>query len=930
MNNKVIIIDGNAIIHRSFHALPTTLATKDGLITNAAYGFASFLIKALSEFKPEYAILTLDKKAPTFRHKSYEKYKATRVKAPQELYDQIPLVKKIASAFSLPIFELDGYEADDLIGTIAGKIRKEDPKKEVIIMTGDLDTLQLVNNKTKVYTMSRGLSDPILYDIDKIKERFELDPKQLIDLKALKGDASDNIPGVAGIGEKTATELLKNFSTLDNIYKNINSPKIKNRTRELLTKDKGMAYLSQELGTIMLEAPITFELADAKLKNLDKQIINDVFSELEFKSLLPRVLSLENNKNNTEKNIDKFTRNKKAFNYQLINDEKSFQAFLKKIKGQKIISLDTETTSIDALSAKLLGISFSWKKDEAYFISIKDDQSDRHKTASLFDKNEEKNISPWLKELKKIIEDETIEKIGHNIKYDLQVLKNYNIEIKGSLFDTMIASYLLNPENRQHNLDSLSFSELNWEKISSDDLFPDKKQTKDFSQVDLNKLYLYACEDADCVFKLKAVLEKKLDQNNLKKLFYDLETPLIKILANLERNGIALDVNFLKNLGQDIHIEIEKIRKKVFKLAGEDFNLNSTKQLKEILYEKMEISSQGIKKTKTGFSTASEELEKIKHLNPIIELIQEYRELNKLTSTYIDALPELISKETKRIHTSFNQTITATGRLSSSDPNLQNIPTKTDLGHKIRQAFIAPKGKLLLSLDYSQIELRVMTHLSKDKKLIEAFNKNVDIHQATAANINKIKLEEVNEDLRQQAKAINFGILYGQGPHGLSQGANIPYQQAQDFIKKYFETYTGVRKFIEKTIASSEEKGYTETIMGRKRALLEINSTEIMKKKAAERMAINSPIQGSAADIIKIAMIKIFKEIDEMNLEDSDIKMLLQVHDELIFEIKEDKIDYYYKKIKEIMENVMKLEIPLIAEAYYGKNWGQMEKIKNG
>lgn len=928
MNEKIIIIDGNAIIHRSFHALPTTLATKNGLITNAAYGFASFLIKALNEFNPNYAILTLDKKAPTFRHETYKEYKATRVKAPQELYDQIPLVKKIATAFSLPIFELDGYEADDLIGTIAEKIKKEDPKKEIIIITGDLDTLQLVNNKTKVYTMSRGLSDPILYNIEKIKERFELSPEQLIDLKALKGDPSDNIPGVTGIGEKTATILLKNFSNLDNIYKNINNPKIKDRTRELLLKDKDMAYLSQKLGKICLEAPINFNLLNAKIKNLDKQLINKVFSELEFKSLLPRVLSLENNKNKTEEVLDKFTRNKKKFNYQLINDEKKFQTFLKKIKDQKIISLDTETTSLNALSAKLLGISFSWKENEAYFVSIRDDKLNQQKTASLFDKTGEKNTSPWLKELKKIIENKKIEKIGHNIKYDLQVLKNYNIEIQGKLFDTMIASYLLNPENRQHNLDSLSFSELNWEKIDSNDLFPDKKQTKDFSQIDTEKLSIYSCEDADCTFKLKKILEKKIKEKKLTKLFYNLEIPLIKILANLERNGILLDTNFLKKFSEEIHIEIEKIRKKVFKLAGENFNLNSTKQLKEILYEKIKISPQGLKKNKTGFSTASEELDKIKHLHPIIELIQEYREFNKLASTYIDALPELINKKNKRIHTSFNQTITATGRLSSSDPNLQNIPTKTDLGHKIRKAFIAPEKKLLLSLDYSQIELRIMAHLSKDKKLITAFKKNVDIHQATAANINQIKLHEVSEDLRQEAKAINFGILYGQGPHGLSQSAHIPYQQARDFIKKYFLTYTGVKKFIGKTIKSAEEKGYTETIMGRKRTLLEINSTEIMKKKAAERMAINSPIQGSAADIIKLAMKKVFEEIEEINFENSDIKMLLQVHDELIFEVKKDKIDYYCQKIKIIMENIIKLEVPLIAEAYSGKNWGQMNKIK--
>lgn len=928
MNERIIIIDGNAIIHRSYHALPTTMTTKDGTITNAAYGFAVFLIKALSELKPHYAILTLDKKAPTFRHLTYDKYKATRIKAPQELYDQIPMIKEIATAFSLPIFELDEYEADDLIGTISTRINKSNPKKEVIIMTGDLDTLQLVNTKTKVYTMSRGLSDPILYDTEKIKERFKLTPNQLIDLKALKGDPSDNIPGVAGIGEKTATELLENFSNLDNIYKNLDSPKIKARTKELLIQGKEMAYLSKDLGTISLQAPIKFDLKQAKIKNFDKNLINNIFSKLEFQSLLSRVLNLNFAKNRQEVEFDKFTRNENNFKYQLINDEKKFQTFLQEIKKQKSIALDTETDSLDSLSAKLLGMSFCWKKEEAYFINLRDNQIDSQKIASLFDKKNENQANPWLIKLKKVIENEKIEKIGHNIKYDLQVLKNYNIEIKGKLFDTMLASYLLNPENRQHNLDSLSFSELNWEKINSDDLFTDKKQIKNFSEVDLEKLSLYSCEDADCTFKLKDILIKKLKENNLIELFNNIEIPLIKILANMERNGILLDIDFLKKLSQQINSSIEEIKEKIFKLAQEEFNINSTKQLKEIIYEKMKISPQGLKKTKTGFSTASDELEKIKHLHPIIESIQDYRELNKLTSTYIDALPQLISKKDQRIHTIFNQTITATGRLSSSDPNLQNIPTKTDLGHKIRQAFTAPKGKLLLSLDYSQIELRVMAHLSKDKNLLSAFQNNLDIHRSTAANINKIKLEEVSDELRQQAKAINFGILYGQGPHGLSQSANIPYQQAREFITKYFSTYTGVKKFIEKTIKSASEKNYTETILGRKRMILEINSSEIMKKKSAERIAINSPIQGSAADIIKLAMIKIFEEIKEINQSESDIKMLLQVHDELIFEIKEDKINYYYPQIKKIMEEAIKLNVPLIAEVYQGKNWGQMEKIK--
>ncbi len=905
MPEKILIIDGNAIIHRSFHALPTTLATKDGVITNAAYGFASFLIKALSEIKPSHAVLTLDRKAPTFRHEAYNKYKATRVKAPQELYDQIPMVRDIATAFSIPIFELDGFEADDLIGTISKKIDKEHPKMETVIMTGDLDTLQLVNKKTKVYTMSRGLNESVLYDDEKIKERYNLKTEQLIDLKALKGDVSDNIPGVPGIGEKTAVELLQEFESLDGIYKNIESPKIKERTKQLLKDGKESAYLSQKLGTIELNAPINFSIEEAKINSFDKNLINSTFSKLEFKSLLSRVLALNFIKTDENNTTDKFARNTKKFKYQLIDNEKDFKKLIDRLKTVKEIALDTETTALDALKAELLGISLSFTENEAYYINLQGENIER------------------LKALKPIIENPEINKIGHNIKYDLQVLKNYDIEIEGEIFDTMIASYLLNPENRQHNLDALSFSELNWEKISSNDLIPEKE--KDFSKVDLEKLAIYSCEDADCTFKLKNILQKRLEKNNLEKIFNKMEVPLIKILAEMERNGILLDLNFLKKLSQKINKEIESIKEQIWHLAGSNFNINSTKQLKEILFEKMDIKTVGIKKTKTGFSTAAEELEKIKHAHPIISLIQDYRELNKLTSTYIDSLPQLLNAKDKKIHTSFNQTIVATGRLSSSDPNLQNIPTKTEIGHKIRQAFVAAPGKKLLSLDYSQIELRIMAHLSKDPLLIDAFKKGLDIHTATAASIFSKDPSEVDKKTRSQAKAINFGVLYGQGPHGLSQSAGIPYLEARDFINKYFAHYQGVKKYINKTIKDAEKTGYTKTMFGRKRSLPEITSTEIIKKKTAERMAINSPIQGSAADLLKLAMIEIHKKIKDKD----DIKMLLQVHDELIFEVEADKINIYQKQIKDIMENVVKLDIPLIVETYSGDNWGELEKIIN-
>lgn len=907
----MIIIDGNALIHRSFHALPTTLKTKNGQISNAAYGFTSFLIKALNEIKPGYAVLTLDRKAPTFRHQAYDRYKATRSKAPAELYDQIPMIKKIVQAFAIPIFEMDGYEADDLIGTIAAEVNRRQPKVDVIIITGDLDTLQLVNERTRVYTMSRGLSEAVWYDIDRIKERFGLQAKQIIDLKALKGDASDNIPGVAGIGEKTAIELLQKFSDLDRIYENINSGEIKNRTRELLLANQATARLSRKLATIDLKVPLDFSIESARIKSFDKQAINSVFSQLEFRSLLGRILSLKQNKDVDKNELDKFQRNQKLFRYRLIKTQKDLSDWLEKIKKEKVISLDTETTSLNPLSARLLGISFSWKKDEACFVQL----SKQGQAAGI--------DHPFLTELKKILENKELIIVGHNIKYDWQVLKNYHLEIKGRIFDTMIASYLLNPENRQHSLDALSFYEFNWEKISSDDLMDSTSRFKDFSLADPDKLGEYSCEDADFTLKLKEVLEKKLRQQGLQSLFENIELPLIPILADLERNGIMLDTAFLKKLGQDIKKKIKTLTGQIFELAGREFNLNSTQQLKQILYEEMAINPTGLKKNKTGWSTAAEELEKIKHLHPILGLIQDYRELNKLTSTYIDALPKLLNQNSGRIHTNFNQSITATGRLSSSDPNLQNIPTRTDLGRQIRRAFIVPPKRVLLSLDYSQIELRIMAHLSGDKNLLKAFQKNLDIHRSTAATINQIPLEEVTDRLRYQAKTINFGLLYGQGPHGLSRSAGLSYQEAREFIEKYFSFYPGVKKFIDDTIVSARATGYTETIFGRRRSIPDINSSETIKKKAAERMAVNSPIQGSAADIIKIAMRDVYREIES---QPEEIKMLLQVHDELIFEVNEDRLKYYWPRIKEIMENIVKLKVPLIAEVASGKNWGDLKK----
>jgi DNA polymerase-1 len=949
---KLIVIDGNALIHRSFHALPPTMTTKKGEMVNAVYGFTTALLKAIKEFKPEYVALTLDKKGPTFRHEEYKEYKATRVKAADELYEQIPKVKEVVKAFNIPIFEVSGLEADDLIGTIANKV---DGKVEKIILTGDLDTLQLVNEHTKVYTMSRGISDSVTYDKAAVKDRFGLTPDQMIDYKALRGDPSDNIPGVRGIGEKTATDLLKEFKTLDGVYKYVESPKskvqshIKPRTVELLGQYKKDAYLSKKLATIKCDAKIDFKLEDALFSDFNKGEVVKILSDLEFKSLLPRVQELgarEQGTGNREQGVeeaDKFDRNKKLFKYQLIDNDKKFKAFLNKLKKQSRvlgITFDTETSSFDPLTADLLGISFSWKEGEAYYVKVKSQKSKvKSEEDNLFNYNEgteqySVRNNKWLKELKPIFEDEKIKKYGHNIKFDIKVMNSNGINVHGVAFDTMVASYLLNPGTRQHNLDAVTFTELGFEKITKEDLLGKGRDKITFGELETEKLSLYSCEDADFTNRLVKRLEKQLREQKLDKLFHKLEMPLIPVLAGMENNGIKISSKFLGKIKKEVDSKIKKLEAKIKKVAGMDFNINSTQQLREVLFEKLEIPTHIVKKTKTGLSTAAEELAKLRDMHPIIRLIQEYRELNKLATTYINALPELINKKTGRLHTSFNQTITATGRLSSTEPNLQNIPIRTELGREIRKAFIADKGYKLIALDYSQIELRLAAHMSGDTKMIKAFNEHQDIHTATAAEINRVFAKDVTYEMRREAKAINFGILYGQGPHGLSQGADIPYVRAKEFIDDYFKAYKKVKIFIDKTIEEARKNGYAETLFGRRRYLPEINSSVVMVRKAAERMAINAPLQGTAADMIKEAMLEVARNliprphlIDKRGGE-SDVRMLLQVHDELLFEVKNNKVDEVAKKIKKIMEGVLKLKVPVVVDVSVGDNWGSLEKLE--
>lgn len=930
---KLMIIDGNALIHRSFHALPPTIQTKDGTIVNAVFGLTSSLIKAISDMKPKYVAFTMDKAGPTFRHKEFSEYKAHREKQPDELYAQFPIIKQVVRALSIPIYALEGFEADDLIGTITNSVNSDIEK---IVVTGDMDTLQLVNDHTKIYAMSRGVQDSITYDAERVKEKYQgLGPKEMTDYKALRGDPSDNIPGVRGIGEKTAIELLTNYKTLDNLYKEIESKteidNIKPRIIELLKDQKENAYLSKKLATIKCDVEFDFDLEKTKFGDFNRGELETIIRDLDFNSLLSKINKLGIDGAEEEK-IDKYARNKKLFNYQVITKEKDFNEFLTKLKEQKEFTFDTETDSKNALTANLQGISFCWEEGTAYYLETKvNSQETKPKVNDLFSyqNKEEKKVGdshPWLEQLKPIFEDISIKKSGHNVKYDINVLSLYDIQVRGINFDTRIASYILNPGTRQHDLDSLALTILGHDKINSKDLLGEGKAKQEYETVGTKKLGLYSCEDADFTFKLIKPLKEKLKKEKLYDLFKTMEAPLIEILANMEQNGIEVNSKHLQALETTLSKQLEDITKKIYDLAGESFNINSPKQLKVILFEKLAISTSKINKTKTGLSTAAAELEKLQDEHAIIPLIEQHRELSKLLSTYIKALPELINQKTKRIHTSLNQTIAATGRLSSQSPNLQNIPTRTELGKSIREAFIAKEGYKLLSLDYSQVELRLAAHLSNDPKMIDAFNNDTDVHTLTASQINNVELKDVTKDMRREAKAINFGVLYGQGPRGLSQTADIPYAKAQEFIKNYFEVFSKVKEYIDKTITIAEETGQVETLFGRIRKIADINSNIGLIKKTAERTAINTPMQGSAADLIKLAMLDVAKLIKG----DKDCKMLLQIHDELIFEVQKDKVKEYAKKLGDTMEKAtrdIEFKVPIVVDAEVGDNWGELKEI---
>ena len=928
---RYMLIDGNALIHRGYHAIPV-LNTKSGEQTNAVYGFSLILLKAIADIKPTHIACTFDLAGPTFRHEQYKEYKATRVKADQELYDQIPRVKEVVRALNIPIFEKQGFEADDVLGTLCQAVKSEkfppeaDPPlaekvksdDEILIVTGDLDTLQLIDDCVKIYTMRKGITDVVIYDAKAVRARYGLNPDQMVDYKALRGDPSDNIPGVKGIGEKTAGALIKEFKSLDGLYKEISGKKIENRikprTLELLKEQEDQARMSYKLSVIDCNVPLDIDIPKYDLDAEHLQAVVKLFQELEFRSLINKLPKNQEGRGvpsaaeGTPLPAKADTKFKQEYN--LIDTQDKLEKVIKILSSAKELVIDTETTSLNTIDAKLVGVGLCVKPGQAYYVP-----------ADLFLASDE---------LRKILSDDKIKKTGHNIKYDLQVLTTYNLKFTTD-FDTMIASYLLNAGTRQHNLEALAFNELGYQMQPIEDLIGKGKDQTTMDKVEPEKVSWYCCEDVDMTIRLKGLFEPQLKQEGLEKVFYDIEMPLVEVLANMELNGIKLDAKFLNRLFAEAEIGIKELESKIYKLAGQEFNINSPKQIKEVLFDKLKLEPVQNRKTKTGLSTAAGELEKMLGQHPVIAKILEYRELAKLQSTYLLALPELINKKTGRIHTSYNQTIAATGRLSSTDPNLQNIPIRGQgLGSKIRQAFVAEKGFKLLSIDYSQIELRIVAHLAKDQNMLRVFKDGEDIHTNTAVSIFGVKPGDVTPDMRRDAKTINFGILYGLSSFGLSSRiGQVNRAEAKEFIAKYFAAYPKVEEYIEQIKLQVNEEGFVRNELGRIRKFPEIRSSQFFVRAAAERAAVNFPIQSLAADVIKVAMVNIYKELTTYNLQHTtDCRMLLQVHDELVFEVAEDKVEYWAKKLKPLMENAIKLSVPVSVEAKVGDNWGEMEKLE--
>lgn len=881
--STIYLIDGNSYIYRAYYAI-RGLSTSRGIPTNAVYGFTNMILKILKDKKPDYFVIVFDAPGPTKRHEAYEEYKAHRPGMPDDLKPQVRYIKEIIDAFRIKTIERPGYEADDILAAIAKEA--ESRGLDVCIVTGDKDMSQIVSQRIKLYDT---MKEKITEEKDVI-ERFGVKPSQFPEIIALMGDTSDNIPGAPGIGEKTAVKLLKEFGSLDKLLENCEKIK-NNKAKKAVSENMENIKLSLDLATVHPDVPLDVSVDDLRIQEPAWSEVSKYFRQFEFSSLIKMIPDDETTEEKTE--------------YTAVLDKKLLETVLSSINEE--VSVDTETTSQFPMDAELVGISLCINEKQAYYIPLS------HFYSGVPEQLSKEYV---LGRLKMILEDPRVRKTGHNIKYDFIVFRNENITMGGIAFDTMIASYLINPNKTNHSLNEIAMDYLGTKKLTFNDVIG--KDKKNFREVPIEDATKYSGEDAAFTLKLKNYLAPALKQEGLEKLFHEIEMPLTDVLSDMEMAGVKINLDLMTEFSNKIASELSSIEKRIFFLAGEEFNINSPRQLQEILFEKLGLNP--TKKTKTGYSTNIDVLEQLALQHELPKEIIEYRMLSKLKSTYVDALPRLVNRGTGRLHTSFNQTITATGRLSSSEPNLQNIPIRGEWGKRIREAFIAEKGNILISSDYSQIELRILAHLSGDDSFIEVFNNDGDIHMRTACELFSVSPENVTADMRRRAKTVNFGIIYGISPYGLSQQLGISPDEARSYIDTYFARHRGIKKYIDNVIRQSLESGFVTTLFNRKRHVPELISTNRNIRQLGERLAINSPIQGSAADIIKVSMINIWNRLKKEKLKS---KMLLQVHDELLFEVEEAETKVMESLIREEMEGAVKLNVSLKVDIGAGKNWSE-------
>ncbi len=863
------------------------------------------LLKVLGELKPTHIAIAFDKAGPTFRHEMYDKYKAQRPPTPDELINQFGRVRQVVDAFNIPVFELDKYEADDVLGTLSKQASEKDV--DTVIVTGDADTMQLVSPRVKVLypKAGRAFSDTALFDEAMVRDKFGVGPERVADYKAMVGDPSDNIPGIPGIGGKTAVKLIGQFGSVEDIYKRLDEvtpPKLQEKLRE----NESAAMQSKELATIVTETPVTLDLDDCRVGKFDRQQAVDLFRELEFNSLLPKLPVSDSD----TAPLTEITRAPSPpCEYCVVASAEELDALANKLSEAGSFAFDTETTGLNPMTAQIVGISLAVEQAKAYYVPV---------GHTVLDTITQLPLEQVVERLRPVFEDVKIAKIAHNAKFDMNVLAECGITVAGLTTDTMIAAHLLG--EKAIGLKNLALNKLGVEMTPINTLIGRGAKQISMAEVDIQRAADYAAADADMTLRLASLFDEELKKQGLVKLYRDVEMPLVPVLLEMERNGVAVDKSVLEKMSRSLGGQVAELEKKIFIETKHEFNINSPQQLGKVLFDEMQLPNE--RRGKSRYSTEASVLEALVPVHPVAGYILEYRQLTKMKSTYVDALPTLVNPKTGRIHTSFNQTRTSTGRLSSSDPNMQNIPVRGELGGQVRQAFIAPEGSSLLGGDYSQIDLRALAHLSKDEGLVRAFRSDEDIHSATASQLFGVDKDKVTKDMRRFAKTVNFGVIYGMSDYGLEQATELSREEAGKFIKAYFEKYPGITKYLEETREKARRDGYVETMLGRRRYIPDINSANRQVREAAERMAINMPVQGTSADIIKVAMINLYREMAKRRL---GSKMLLQVHDELVFEVPDDELDLMRQLSADIMDSAVKLDVPLKVDTRVGKNWGEMK-----